>query len=349
MAAVALKLSPYSDPRQQCFQTEFKPTKGQTFLSCRNPLLPLPKPHRYSSKCCCLPSSSSTNSIAPFQYYSFLDEPFRRSRVLTNEELEKLKALESFVYLQELESGSLWVRVMRTEDLDLTVRLLALSFAESMFMSLQYETLLRFFVKQYLIERRASMPHAVTLVGFYREQGGKRGEELAGTVEVCFDKRGATTSPPTPTAPKNSPYICNMTVTKELRRRGIGWHLLKASEELISRMTSSKEVYLHCRMIDEAPFNMYIKAGYNVIQTDGILILLTLQRRKHLMCKKLPVSNSFPESYTSESVLMLVKGPHFSTLPKRNALGLLHLYRKSVGVGSTHSGIEGCSLLLTRT
>ncbi|MBA0682599.1 hypothetical protein Goari_024303, partial [Gossypium aridum] len=26
-------------------------------------------------------------------------------------------------------------------------------------------------------------------------------------------------------------------------------------------MTSSKEIYLHCRMIDEAPFNMYIKAG----------------------------------------------------------------------------------------
>ena len=66
-------------------------------------------------------------------------------------------------------------------------------------------------------------------------------------------------------------------------------------------MTSSKEVYLHCRMIDEAPFNMYRKAGYNVVQTDSIFILLTLQRRKHLMCKKLPVFNSFPESDMSDS------------------------------------------------
>lgn len=71
-------------------------------------------------------------------------------------------------------------------------------------------------------------------------------------------------------------------------RRGIGWHLLKASEELISQMSSSREVYLHCRMIDEAPFNMYLKAGYHVMKTDTVLILLMLQRRKHLMCKKLP-------------------------------------------------------------
>ncbi|KAK8526482.1 hypothetical protein V6N13_017512 [Hibiscus sabdariffa] len=298
-AAAALKLSPYSDLQPQC-QREFKPTKGQPFISSPAPLLSPRKLRRYSYKCC-LPPSSSTSSITPKQYLSFLDESFRGSRVLTNEELEKLKALEAFVYPQQLESGSLWVRVMRTEEMDVTVGLLALSFAESMFMSLQYEALLRFFVKQYLMERRALMPHAVTLVGFYREEGGKRGEELAGTVEICFDKRGANASPPTPTAPKNSPYICNMTVTKELRRRGIGWHLLKASEELISRMTSSKEVYLHCRMIDEAPFNMYIKAGYNVIQTDSIFILLTLQRRKHLMCKKLPVSSSFSESDMSES------------------------------------------------
>ncbi|GMI74959.1 GCN5-related N-acetyltransferase 5 [Hibiscus trionum] len=303
MATAALKLSPYSDLQPQCqrFQTEFKPTKAQPFISSKTHLLPRRKLRRYSFKCCLPSSSSSTNSVTPTQYFSFLDEPFRGNRVLSNEELEKLKALESFVYIQRLESGSLWVRVMRAEEMDLTVGLLALSFAESMFMSLQYEALLRFFVKQYLMERRASMPHAVTLVGFYREEGGKRGEELAGTVEVCFDKRGANVSPPTPTAPKNSPYICNMTVTKELRRRGIGWHLLKASEELISRMTSSKEVYLHCRMIDEAPFNMYIKAGYNVIQTDSIFILLTLQRRKHLMCKKLPVSSSFSESDMSES------------------------------------------------
>lgn len=185
--------------------------------------------------------------------------------------------------------------------MDDTVALLAESFAESMVWPSGYLSLLRFLVKQYLIERRALMPHTATLIGFYREKENERleheeeeeeEEELAGTVEVCFDKRGANASPPTPTPPKNSPYICNMSVDKPLRRRGIGWHLLKASEELISQMNSTREVYLHCRMIDAAPFNMYIKAGYKVVNTDSIFILLMLQRRKHLMCKKLPVLGS---------------------------------------------------------
>ncbi|KAJ7953666.1 Acyl-CoA N-acyltransferases (NAT) superfamily protein [Quillaja saponaria] len=188
--------------------------------------------------------------------------------------------------------------------MDITVGLLAESFAESMLLPSGYVSVLRFLVKQYLIERRTLMPHTAMLIGFYREtkEGGDEEEEqLAGTVEVCFDKRGANASPPTPTSPKDSPYICNMAVKKPLRRRGIGWHLLKASEELISLMNPSSDVYLHCRMIDEAPFNMYTRAGYKIVKTDSILILFTLQRRKHLMYKKLPASSSFLESDTLDS------------------------------------------------
>lgn len=202
----------------------------------------------------------------------------------------------------------MWVRVMKAEEMDSTVGLLSESFAESMLLPKGYVSLLGFLVKQYLTERRALMPHTATLIGFYKgnEEGGELEEgeeegELAGTVEVSFDKRGANASPPTPTPPKNSPYVCNMTVKKPLRRRGIGWHLLKASEELISQMSSSREVYLHCRMIDEAPFNMYRKAGYEIVNTDSIFILLTLQRRKHLMCKRLLVLENPSEMNTSES------------------------------------------------
>lgn len=176
--------------------------------------------------------------------------------------------------------------------MDATVWLLSESFAESMLMPKGYVKFLAYLVKQYMIERRAVMPHTATLLGFYKENGEDADLQLAGTVEVCFDKRGANANPPTPTPPKNSPYICNMTVDKQLRRRGIGWHLLKASEELISQMSSSCEVYLHCRMIDTAPLNMYKKAGYSIVETDNIFILLTLQRRKHLMCKVLPDSES---------------------------------------------------------
>ncbi|XP_039072052.1 uncharacterized protein LOC120219303 [Hibiscus syriacus] len=140
--------------------------------------------------------------------------PFTGTRFLSNEELEKLKALESFVYLLDLESGSFSVRVMRNDEMDLTAE----SFAESMLMPLGYGILMRFLVKQYLIERRTVMPRAVTLVGYFTDKDGEKGNELAGTVEVCFDERGANASPPTPLPPMNSPYICNMTVTKHLRR-----------------------------------------------------------------------------------------------------------------------------------
>ncbi len=80
------------------------------------------------------------------------------------------------------------------------------------------------------------MPHAATLIGFYKEkQNGilepeqeeeEEEEELAGTVEVCFDKRGANASPPTPISPKNSPYICNMTVKNTLRRCVFGFWII---------------------------------------------------------------------------------------------------------------------------
>ncbi|GLU21570.1 hypothetical protein SLE2022_377030 [Rubroshorea leprosula] len=300
--AAALSLSLCLDPQNLHNQklTHLNPNKAYPFLTSRQPLFPLRQFDGYNFRSSVSSPCSSADSASPATFYSFQDDPLRVGRFLSNEELEKLKALESFVYFQELESGSMWVRAMRPEDMDSTVRLLAESFAESM--SLQFEALLRFLVKQYLIERRGVMPHAVTLVGFFRERGSEEGEEeVAGTVEVCFDKRGANASPPTPTPPKNSPYICNMTVRKPLRRKGIGWHLLKASEELISNMTSTKEVYLHCRMIDTAPFNMYIKAGYEIVRTDSILSLLMLQRRKHLMCKMLPVFSSSQESDMSDS------------------------------------------------
>ncbi|RVX10459.1 hypothetical protein CK203_017008 [Vitis vinifera] len=121
-------------------------------------------------------------------------------------------------YSHEFEFGSVWVRVMRAEEIDITANLLAESFAVSLLLPIAYVKLLAYLVKQYLIEKRALMPHTATLVGFYKGvDGGEEEEQLAGTVEVSFNKRGANASPPTPTPPKNSPYICNMTVREPLR------------------------------------------------------------------------------------------------------------------------------------
>ncbi|KAJ6356659.1 hypothetical protein OIU78_004708 [Salix suchowensis] len=278
----------------------------------QHPFLSLHKSCYFSSRFCSSSNGSSSSPTTTAETEtpcaSTAYDSYKTGRFLSNEEIEKLKALQDFRYYQQLETGSMLVRVMKPEEIDITVKLLTESFVESMSLPVGYVSLVCYFVQQYLIERQAAIPHAVTLIGFYKGKQETKGgeeeddlEELAGTVEVCFDKRGASASPPTPTPPKNAPYICNMAVKQSHRRRGIGWNLLKASEVLISEMSSMRDVYLHCRVIDSAPFNMYTKAGYNIVKTNSIWVLLMLQMRKHLMCKKLLVSKNPSELDTSGS------------------------------------------------
>ncbi|KAL6547244.1 hypothetical protein OROMI_022965 [Orobanche minor] len=155
-------------------------------------------------------SHSSSSSSSPSS------NPLHTGRFLTNDELENLEILSKFSYHQELKSGLLWVRVMREEEMEVTATLLSESFAESMMITADYLKLLEFCVKNYLIERRETRPHNATLLGIYKENGDED-FELAGTVELTFDKNGTNRNPPTPTPPKNSPYICNMAVAKPLR------------------------------------------------------------------------------------------------------------------------------------
>ncbi|KAL6983630.1 GCN5-related N-acetyltransferase 5, chloroplastic, variant 2 [Sarracenia purpurea var. burkii] len=221
----SLSLEPHHHRRHRYLYstTPFRPHETP-FLTRINsqPLVFFPKFRRYNFGISFSTSSSSTSS-------STRQDPFRTGRFLTNEELEKLQFLDNFSYSKELKSGSMWVRVMKLEEMDMVVALLSESFGESMMLPAGYVTVLGFLVKQYLTERRTLMPHTATLIGFYAEHESED-LQLAGTVEVCFDGRGANASPPTPTPPKDSPYICNMTVKKPLRRRGIGWHLLKVIE-----------------------------------------------------------------------------------------------------------------------
>ncbi|KAJ6833821.1 uncharacterized protein M6B38_338990 [Iris pallida] len=243
-------------------------------------------------------SSSSSSTFPHRPSLSFLSSPRLPSlsahkthlnSFLDPTSLLRLRTLDSFLSTRPLrDRGSLDIRPMAPDEAGPASDLLAESFSESTMMPAGYAKLLAFLVRQYVSERSALVPHAVMLVGFYREDGGEA--ELACTAEISFDARGANAAPPTPSPPRNCPYICNMTVKKSLRRKGIGRELLNACEELISQMRTIRKVYLHCRMIDTVPFGMYRKAGYKIIKTDSILVWFTFQRRKYLMCKELPPS-----------------------------------------------------------
>ncbi|KAL5569232.1 hypothetical protein UlMin_025807 [Ulmus minor] len=136
------------------------------------------------------PSPPSTTTSSP----QYLIDPLQTCWFLSNQEFEKLKLLEA----------------LRMKELDITIALLPKSFVESMLLPSAYNSLFRFLVKQYLIKRRALMPHALTLVGFFRkwkedDEEEEKAKQLAGTVEVCFDKRGVNASPPMPIPPKILP------------------------------------------------------------------------------------------------------------------------------------------------
>jgi len=239
--------------------------------------------------------------------------------------LSQLDELAAFRYEHAFPHGLLTVRALTRgpEDdavAEALVRLLASSFSETVRWApaQRYAQLLTFVIRRYLHERRGLAPHAAVLVGFYRpadagaadatgddgdvssdDGGGKDEGEMACTAEVSFDAVGAPGAPPTPTPPLDFPYICNMTVKTAFRRRGIGKQLLKACEDLVIKMDAKRRVYLHCRIIDQVPFNMYRKAGYNIVETDNILVWLSLQKRKYLMSKELPQA-SVVESSTKD-------------------------------------------------
>ncbi|CAO2042599.1 unnamed protein product [Urochloa humidicola] len=235
--------------------------------------------------------------------------------------LSQLDELAAFRYEHAFPHGLLTVRALSRgpEDdavAEALVRLLASSFSETVRWApaQRYAQLLTFVIRRYLHDRRGLAPHAAVLVGFYRpadtagvDEGGEDGEgegegegEMACTAEVSFDAVGAPGAPPTPTPPLDFPYICNMTVKTALRRRGLGKQLLKACEDLVIKTDAKRRVYLHCRLIDQVPFNMYRKAGYTILQTDSILVWLNLQKRKYLMTKELPQASSASESSTKD-------------------------------------------------
>ncbi|KAJ4765327.1 Acyl-CoA N-acyltransferases (NAT) superfamily protein [Rhynchospora pubera] len=227
-----------------------------------------------------------------------LEEPQQQTQqtqtFLSPSSLSKLQTLSSFSRTHHFpdnhKSATLLIRPMLDPEIDAVSDLLSQSFIQTLFLPPNYVKLLAFLVKNYLLGRRALLPHATVLVGIYYSadtDAQDQHAQLACTAEISFDERGANAASSTPFPPPDCPYICNMTVKDSLRRKGIGKRLLNTCEDLITEMTDKRDLYLHCRMVDEVPLSMYRKAGYQIVKTDSFLVWLTLQRRKYLMRKTL--------------------------------------------------------------
>ncbi|BBM97393.1 hypothetical protein MPTK1_1g05370 [Marchantia polymorpha subsp. ruderalis] len=244
---------------------------------------------------------ASTNPIE----MDYEDMKVDRERDWSIADMKKVDALRNFEYRIGTEKGVLVVQVLRVEHMKAVEELLVDSFAELMGGLLTYRPLLTLTVRQYVRDRYACLPDAVTLIGLYApaednvvmgrtEDNESSNWLLAGTVELSFSNAGHPDIPAGPSPPPGSPYLCNMAVSSAYRRRGIGRELLKAAEELAASK-GCEDLYLHCRMVDMAPLNMYQGAGYQIVATDSILSLLSFQRRRYLMKKRIH-PHSLPSS-----------------------------------------------------
>ncbi|XP_002990214.2 uncharacterized protein LOC9647651 [Selaginella moellendorffii] len=188
--------------------------------------------------------------------------------------------LNAFSYSGSCKDGSLVsVEVLKPKHSKGTVEVLTDSFCDLLWGPLTYRPLLRMIVQENLIETQKLFPKNVILVALYEQSSAK---VVVGTVEVYLSSAGVSS----PNPPPDAPFLCNMAVKQNYRRKGIAGQLLKAAEELAVTM-GSNEMYLHCRLIDKVPLGIYQRAGYEVVSTSSVFSLLVLQRRKHLMRKRL--------------------------------------------------------------
>ena len=184
------------------------------------------------------------------------------------------------------------VKTLSNEWIEAVADLLTESFADSMGYINAYKKFLRNQIGEYLSNHVLLLPKTVILVGVLKTigAGGEEHQSLVGTVEVSFDvstrSKHLTLNPP-----PDMPYLCNMAVEPEYRRRGFGAMLLEAAEAAVLS-TGYKSMYLHVRHADPPAVQLYRKYGYGEEGEDWTLVQLLGLDRRYLMKKFLQRTTS---------------------------------------------------------
>ncbi|PWA53294.1 Acyl-CoA N-acyltransferase [Artemisia annua] len=105
-----------------------------------------------------------------------------------------------------------------------------------------------------------------------------------GTIEVKFNWSEDEVPPFTPSPPRNAPYVNYLVVKKSLTGEDIGWHLVKASEELISNMSSVRKYLAEPELtLSVWKFFFRITLQYIVIFLSSVSFLKTQCIGWHLL------------------------------------------------------------------
>ena len=133
------------------------------------------------------------------------------------------------------------------------------------------------------MERLARSRQWMCLLADLDDRGATRA--CMGAVTVALVRCEAALPPPFPTGAAWRPYLCNMAVDLDCRRRGLATELLAAAEKLARRWGHS-DLWLHSEVNNEAALGLYQGAGYEVVSQDAVWRpLLTGQRRRLLLRK----------------------------------------------------------------
>lgn len=177
------------------------------------------------------------------------------------------------------------VKTLSNEWIEPVADLLTESFADSMGYMNTYKKFLRGQIGEYLSNHVLLLPKTVILVGILKTIGPEAEEHqtLVGTVEVSFHQstrsKYLTLNPP-----QDMPYLCNMAVEPQYRRRGYGAMLLDAAENAVLG-TGYKSVYLHVRHADPPALELYRKYGYREEGEDWLIVQILGLDRRYLMKK----------------------------------------------------------------
>ncbi|MFB2897625.1 GNAT family N-acetyltransferase [Aerosakkonemataceae cyanobacterium BLCC-F50] len=198
-------------------------------------------------------------------------------------------------------SSPLQIRAAKTEDLSYLAEILANSFHSRSGITGWFYPLFRLGIYEDLRHRlQSSSSRYVCLVGIYKDsQLGDRQDQL-----VEQEVRGRTVAPPdrdcvvgtvemslrstNPWQFYNSsgyPYLSNLAVQSEYRRRGVARQLLLACEQ-IALNWGYQDLYLHVLENNHKARGLYSQLGYRLHQVDSNWACLLLGKPRQLLLHK---------------------------------------------------------------
>lgn len=172
------------------------------------------------------------------------------------------------------------VRAAQVRDINTLTEILTDSFHPPTGLMRWAAPMLRLGIYEDLRNRlRSSLPNFACFVAVAVPTTTGSQEELVGTVEVAL--RSSSWQP----RAAQYPYISNLAVSPSCRRQGVARQLLLACEQM-SLTWGYDDLYLHVLENNHQARQLYLKAGYQLRQTESDYITWLLQRPKRLFLYK---------------------------------------------------------------